>query len=88
LSGQGFAECELEVMPAEIVGLAGDNVPESTLMVLSVLADRGIWMDGEWPTSPTDSRKLGIEMFIRTPPRRKHHITKHFPDGADDYLGS
>ena len=61
-----------EVMPAEIVGLVGDNAAgKSTLMkVLSgaYIADQGeIWMDGKKVhiSDPVDSRKLGIEMLYQ-----------------------
>lgn len=61
-----------EVMPAEIVGLVGDNAAgKSTLMkVLSgaYIADLGeIWMDGKKVhiSDPVDSRRLGIEMLYQ-----------------------
>jgi simple sugar transport system ATP-binding protein len=61
-----------EVMPAEIVGLVGDNAAgKSTLMkVLSgaYIADQGeIWMDGKTVhiSDPVDSRNLGIEMLYQ-----------------------
>ena len=61
-----------EVMPAEIVGLVGDNAAgKSTLMkVLSgaYVADHGeIWMDGKRVdiSNPVDSRNLGIEMLYQ-----------------------
>jgi simple sugar transport system ATP-binding protein len=61
-----------EVMPAEIVGLVGDNAAgKSTLMkVLSgaYVADQGeIWVDGKRAhvSNPVDSRKLGIEMLYQ-----------------------
>ena len=61
-----------EVMPAEIVGLVGDNAAgKSTLMkVLSgaYVADQGeIWMSGKKVaiSNPVDSRNLGIEMLYQ-----------------------
>jgi simple sugar transport system ATP-binding protein len=61
-----------EIMPAEIVGLVGDNAAgKSTLMkVLSgaYIADQGgIWMNGNKVhiSNPVDSRKLGIEMLYQ-----------------------
>lgn len=61
-----------EVMPAEIVGLVGDNAAgKSTLMkVLSgaYVADQGeIWVNGKKAhiSNPVDSRNLGIEMLYQ-----------------------
>lgn len=61
-----------EVMPAEIVGLVGDNAAgKSTLMkVLSgaYIADQGeIWINGKKAdiSNPVDSRNLGIEMLYQ-----------------------
>ena len=61
-----------EVMPAEIVGLVGDNAAgKSTLMkVLSgaYVADQGeIWINGKKAhiSNPVDSRNLGIEMLYQ-----------------------
>ncbi len=61
-----------EVMPAEVVGLVGDNAAgKSTLMkVLSgaYVADQGeIWINGKKAdiSNPVDSRNLGIEMLYQ-----------------------
>ncbi len=61
-----------EIMPAEIVGLVGDNAAgKSTLMkVLSgaYVADQGeIWVNGKKASisNPVDSRNLGIEMLYQ-----------------------
>ena len=69
---RALQQVNFEVMPAEIVGLVGDNAAgKSTLMkVLSgaYVADQGeIWMDGKKVhiSDPVDSRKLGIEMLYQ-----------------------
>jgi simple sugar transport system ATP-binding protein len=69
---KALQDVNFEVMPAEIVGLVGDNAAgKSTLMkVLSgaYVADQGeIWMDGKRVqiSDPVDSRKLGIEMLYQ-----------------------
>ena len=61
-----------EVMPAEIVGLVGDNAAgKSTLMKIlsgAYVADQGeIWMNGNKVhiSNPVDSRNLGIEMLYQ-----------------------
>jgi len=61
-----------EVMPAEIVGLVGDNAAgKSTLMKIlsgAYIADQGeIWMNGNKVhiSNPVDSRNLGIEMLYQ-----------------------
>ena len=61
-----------EVMPAEIVGLVGDNAAgKSTLMKIlsgAYIADQGeIWMNGKKVhiSNPVDSRNLGIEMLYQ-----------------------
>ena len=61
-----------EVMPAEIVGLVGDNAAgKSTLMKIlsgAYVADQGeIWMNGKKVSisNPVDSRNLGIEMLYQ-----------------------
>jgi simple sugar transport system ATP-binding protein len=61
-----------EVMPAEIVGLVGDNAAgKSTLMKIlsgAYVADQGeIWMNAKKVqiSNPVDSRNLGIEMLYQ-----------------------
>ncbi|HSB07182.1 MAG TPA: ATP-binding cassette domain-containing protein [Thermodesulfobacteriota bacterium] len=61
-----------EVMPAEIVGLVGDNAAgKSTLMKIlsgAYIADQGeIWINGKkaFISNPVDSRNLGIEMLYQ-----------------------
>jgi simple sugar transport system ATP-binding protein len=61
-----------EVMPAEIIGLVGDNAAgKSTLMKIlsgAYVADQGeIWMNGNKVhiSNPVDSRNLGIEMLYQ-----------------------
>ncbi len=61
-----------EVMPAEIVGLVGDNAAgKSTLMKIlsgAYVADQGeIWMNRNKVhiSNPVDSRNLGIEMLYQ-----------------------
>jgi len=61
-----------EVMPAEIVGLVGDNAAgKSTLMKIlsgAYITDQGeIWMNGKKVhiSNPVDSRNLGIEMLYQ-----------------------
>jgi simple sugar transport system ATP-binding protein len=61
-----------EVMPAEIVGLVGDNAAgKSTLMKIlsgAYIADQGeVWMNGNKVhiSNPVDSRNLGIEMLYQ-----------------------
>lgn len=61
-----------EVMPAEIVGLVGDNAAgKSTLMKIlsgAYIADQGeIWINGKKApiSNPVDSRNLGIEMLYQ-----------------------
>ncbi|MGA2466297.1 MAG: ATP-binding cassette domain-containing protein [Thermodesulfobacteriota bacterium] len=61
-----------EVMPAEIVGLVGDNAAgKSTLMKIlsgAYIADQGeILIDGKkvFISNPVDSRALGIEMLYQ-----------------------
>jgi len=61
-----------EVMPAEIVGLVGDNAAgKSTLMKIlsgAYIFDQGeIWMNGKKVSisNPVDSRNLGIEMLYQ-----------------------
>lgn len=63
---------DFEVMPAEIVGLVGDNAAgKSTLMKIlsgAYIADRGeIWINGKKAdiSNPVDSRNLGIEMLYQ-----------------------
>jgi len=69
---KALQDVHFEVMPAEIVGLVGDNAAgKSTLMkVLSgaYIADQGeIWMSGQkvYISNPVDSRNLGIEMLYQ-----------------------
>lgn len=63
---------DFEVMPAEIVGLVGDNAAgKSTLMKIlsgAYIADQGeIWINGKKAdiSNPVDSRNLGIEMLYQ-----------------------
>lgn len=69
---KALQDVNFEVMPAEIVGLVGDNAAgKSTLMKIlsgAYIADQGeIWMNGEKVqiANPVDSRNLGIEMLYQ-----------------------
>jgi simple sugar transport system ATP-binding protein len=69
---KALQDVHFEVMPAEIIGLVGDNAAgKSTLMkVLSgaYIADQGeILIDGKevFISNPVDSRALGIEMLYQ-----------------------
>lgn len=69
---RALQDVDFEVMPAEIVGLVGDNAAgKSTLMKIlsgAYVADHGeIFIDGEKVhiSNPIDSRALGIEMLYQ-----------------------